>query len=75
MIEAGIAGAEIVERNTHADIAKRLKHRLGLFNLLHHGSFGNLEHQPLRRKAKFGEQWPRILLRQPGIGESAVARD
>jgi len=55
MIEARIAGAEIVQRDAHADIAQFLKRGLGILQALHHRAFSDLDHQPIGRKRGSGE--------------------
>ena len=74
MIETRIAGAEIVEGDAHADIAKRLQHGLSGFELLHHRTLGDLHHQPMRREANLGQQAENSRC-DVGGRRSAVARN
>ncbi len=68
MIEAGVAGAEIVERDLDADIAKLLQNSFGVIETVHHRGLGDLDLEAERRKASHLQdaEYP---LRQLQIGE------
>ena len=52
LIEAGIASAEIVERDAHAEISQRLERGLGLIDFLDDGGLGQFQHEALGWKAE-----------------------
>jgi hypothetical protein len=60
MIEAGIAGAEIIDRDLDADIAEPLQDSFGVIEAMHHRSLGNLDFKAPRRKAPISRM-PSIL--------------
>ncbi len=51
MIEARIAGAEVVERDADAGLAQGAQGEFGRLHILHQGALGDLDLQPRRRKA------------------------
>src|SRR6185312_15260824 len=52
--EIGIAGAEIVKRNTHAELVQILDALDHLVRVVDEHAFGNFQHQPAGRHAAFG---------------------
>ena len=54
--EIGIAGAEIVERDTHAEFVQILDALDHLVRIVDQHAFGDFQHQPRRRHAAFGQR-------------------
>ena len=53
--QAGIAGAEIVERQPDAERLQRIEPRLGLVRIVDQHALGDFEHQPRRRDVVLGQ--------------------
>ena len=54
--QRGIAGAEIIEREAHADGFKRLEHLVGALIIVEEHAFGDFQFQPVRRYLRIGER-------------------
>ena len=55
--ERRIAGAEVVDGNTHTGVAQRLQHLDRAFGVAHHHAFGDLQFQVFRREAGLRESF------------------
>ena len=61
MMQTGIAGAEIVKRNTNAEVAQGFQSGLCFLQSSHHGRLGDLDLEPLGRKPCVGENGEDLL--------------
>src|SRR6266849_997740 len=59
--ERGMSGAEIVERQAGAELADAGQHLRGMFGVLHHQGFGELELERAARRPMAGEHRAKIV--------------
>ena len=70
MLERGVAGAEVVEHQPHAEVLEVLQHGGRRGGLLHQHALGQLEPEPLGRHPGLAQD-ARELVGQRGLGELA----
>jgi len=56
MAQAGVAGAEIIEREAAAEALEIMRHGGGAIQIVKQGALGELERQAMQRKLKFAGQ-------------------
>ena len=66
MRKRAVAGAEIVERDPDALVFEAADDRLGEAEILEQRAFGDLDFEPVRRKAGFDQQLDDFL-GKPGV--------
>ena len=54
--EAGIAGSEVVERDPHAERSQPMQHGYDRLGIVDKKALGDLQFEPVRRKAGTGER-------------------